>query len=165
MITAREIMAAAQAARENAPLFRDMLNAGLRAPELRPMITKGCGKYVEALAKGDIANDAAFEWRGRKCEACPNETLLVAPESVTGRQYNWCGIPLAELDWNERAKDSPKANRPEWAGADWDGVVGPACGCLLSLKRRVASEECPLGYWGPVPAVLTVGGKAVSKGG
>lgn len=43
------------------------------------------------------------------------------------------------------------------------GLVCLQCGCLAMAKIRVASEACPLGKWGAVPAVRDRSGPSPSS--
>lgn len=81
--------------------------------------------FARAIARGDIAPDAAIAHRRAVCRGCPS-SRIDAPEGVA-KPSSWCGKPLTPDD------GPPKT-----------------CGCLLWGKTMVASEACPQGKW---PAV------------
>ena len=89
----------------------------------------GARKYVEAMARGDIAPDEAQHTRGACCLRCPNAWR----EGTAVGTKVYCGPKLIEDPANGR------------------------CGCLLGVedetgfvpggKLGVKSEECWAGIW------------------
>lgn len=145
----------------------DLLKAGLLEPALRPMIARGAEKYLKAIAAGDIAGSFDVGVRELACDRCSARVVATSPGGISGWKFQWCGVPLHELVSGEKARGNWRvAAEVAWREIDWAKVEGPACGCLLELKRLVASEVCPRGEWGAVtPVRLTVGGEAVGSGG
>lgn len=84
---------------------------------------RGGAKFLAALAKGDLADDAAVEARREVCRACPSRTRS-ALAGMTA-ESDWCGAPLVEAL----------------------GASPPTCGCLVAGKTAVGSERCPQGKW------------------
>lgn len=83
----------------------------------------GAGKYITALASGDLAEDGIVEMRRAVCKRCPSRVTKSAMLGVAAS--DWCGEPI-----HDGLDDAP-----------------PTCGCLLSGKTAVASERCPQGRW------------------
>lgn len=149
--------AAARAAMSDPARLLDLARAGAIDEAYRAMIAVGARRYLEAIAGGDVAGDADVRGRDAVCRVCPRRVVAQSPGGVSGWAYAWCGVPLTPLGPGESARAAVTAitreGRPvggDWERVAWDGVVGPACGCLLELKARVATEACPEGRWGPV---------------
>lgn len=79
----------------------------------------GAARFAEALALGDVADDAAVDRRRSVCRACPSRVRAVAPGAIF--ESDWCGEPLVD--------------------------DGRTCGCLIYGKTLVGSEACPQGKW------------------
>jgi len=82
---------------------------------------RGAGKYLEAVAAGDVADDAEVDRRLACCDQCPARR----PDPEIPEDEGWCGFPFEA----ETLSD------------------GPTCGCRLRAKASVASEQCPRGLW------------------
>ncbi|MFM9958425.1 MAG: hypothetical protein ACKVZJ_10135 [Phycisphaerales bacterium] len=146
--------AAAGFAIANPRLVADMVVAGGSDPEYRAMAARGSETYLSAIAAGDVAHDRDVSDRAAVCAACPRRVMAMSPGPASGFVYEWCGVPLRALLAGERGHEAVarlsiegRALGGDWDTVDWERVVGPACGCLLELKRRVASSVCPAGLW------------------
>lgn len=82
---------------------------------------RGAGKYLDAVAAGDVATEDEVKRRLAVCLACP---ARMADQDVP-EAAGWCGPPFEA------------AELPD----------GPTCGCLIDAKASVASEMCPRGRW------------------
>lgn len=88
---------------------------------------EGARRYLEAIAEGDVADDAEIERRLEVCRACDAPTPL---PSVPGARIGYCGPAFVDLT-HDRVP-----------------VESRTCGCLLAGKAAVRSERCPRGRWG-----------------
>ena len=97
------------------------------------MAALGAGKYVAAIALGDVASDFVIDHRRAICRVCDSRRHEQAAEDDA--VSDWCGDPLkSQLT-----------------------AVLPTCGCLIAGKTAVASEECPQEKWRKVrPAEVTI---------
>ena len=161
-----QMMAVAMTALGHPWVVMDLLKAGLLNTSLRPMIARGAEKYLKAIAAGDVAGGFDVGVRELACARCSARAVATSPGGISGWKFEWCGVPLHELVSGEKAQGHERVlAEVAWRDVDWGKVEGPACGCLLELKRLVASEGCPRGEWGAVtPVRLTVGGEAVGRG-
>lgn len=85
---------------------------------------KGAARYLEAIARDEIAETETVEARAAQCRSCPARREP-GPDDLSA--LGWCGDPLVEH------LDGP--------------VSGRTCGCLLDGKIMVEGEACPRGWW------------------
>ena len=84
---------------------------------------KGAKEYVEAVARGDLAEDAVIDVR-RGVGGCGGCASRVRDEQNPGR-LGYCGEPFV----------------------DHGEAVLPTCGCVLEGKTAVRSARCQQGRW------------------
>ena len=104
-----------------AATFGGLLARGEIPPRRAWVGMRGAARYVAAVAKGDVADEATIARRLGTCAGCGG---AVADPDL-GPEVRWCGGPGAET-----GPDSL-----------------PTCGCLLPAKAAVGSEACPRGRW------------------
>lgn len=113
-------------AREAKRATREVLarwaTGGLGA-EQQAVAAEGARRFWDALATGDIAEDATYEVRIATCKGCGSKRDVAAPGMK--ETSSWCGMPFE--------------NRM--------GDESPTCGCLLGVKCLVGSEKCPQRKW------------------
>lgn len=100
---------------------------------------KGAGKYIKAIAEGDVCSED--DWLDRLSRHCATCESVQPDPADPSKRVGYCGEPL---------KDHTHDHSP------------PTCGCLVAGKCRVASERCPQRKWHAVPRVnLTVDRNAI----
>lgn len=77
----------------------------------------GATKAIEAIARGDVSDDATADARKSACLACPDREPYTGVPNAVG----WCG--------------------PQFS------PTKKTCGCLLDAKVYVKSERCPQENW------------------
>lgn len=99
------------------------------------MAARGGEEFLVAVARGDIAPDAAVAQRAAFCRACPSRVTARPPGAgAEDLESDWCGQPLDPAG----PTSSP-----------------PTCGCLLAGAIRVASKGCIQDRFGPVEPEAT----------
>ena len=91
----------------------------------------GAGRFIEAIAQGDVVDESVRESRAKTCRQCLGRVPVV---DAGGRQRDeylgWCGMPMVErLDV---------------------AVPERSCGCLLDGAVAVGSFACVRGKFAEV---------------
>jgi hypothetical protein len=104
--------------------FGRLLAAGYVDRETAWYMAKGAERFIESVARGDIATEAERTARRDVCRGCSSRVRLTIGGAES--ESDWCG--------------DPGPNRLHLADK-------PTCGCLLAGKTFVGSEHCPQGKW------------------
>lgn len=83
---------------------------------------RGAKKYVDAIARGDIALPQVTAARLAVCGQCPHATRHPLYPNL---RLGYCGPAF-----DDRMAETP-----------------PTCGCLIAGKARVGGENCPQNRW------------------
>ncbi len=108
-----------------------LAKSGQLDPAFLWVALRGAARYAQAVASGDVADDATARERVAVCSVCPVHDVVAT--SKAGVFAGYCGT---------------------------SDVPGVSCGCLVTLtvfgddrtmtaagKTLVGSERCPRGKW------------------
>lgn len=102
--------------------------AGTWDPATKHYAAEGAGRFVRAIASGDLAPKEVVAARCATCSGCPTR---VPHPTHPGTRLGTCGPPV-----KDRTKEAM-----------------PSCGCGIEIHAMVASVACPQEKYPAVPRV------------